>query len=110
MEKAILQLETLSCPSCMQKIEGALKSVNGIDKDSIKVLFNSSKVKINFDSAVTSIEEIQKAIENVGYPVLKAKVKSDSRCLETIKENFLNLIAVNFYSIKRGYRYNCKEE
>ena len=35
MEKAILQLETLSCPSCMQKIEGALKSVNGIDKDSI---------------------------------------------------------------------------
>ncbi|MDU5815041.1 MAG: metal-binding protein, partial [Enterococcus casseliflavus] len=22
MEKAILQLETLSCPSCMQKIEG----------------------------------------------------------------------------------------
>lgn len=76
MEKAILQLETLSCLSCMQKIEGALKSVNGIDKDSIKVLFNSSKVKINFDSAVTSIEEIQKAIENVGYPVLKAKVKA----------------------------------
>ena len=63
MEKAILQLETLSCPSCMQKIEGAVKSVNGIDKDSIKVLF-------------TSIEEIQKAIENVGYPVLKAKVKA----------------------------------
>ena len=76
MEKAILQLETLSCPSCMQKIEGAEKSVNGIDKDSIKVLFNSSKVKTNFDSAVTSIEEIQKAIENVGYPVLKAKVKA----------------------------------
>ena len=44
----------------MQEIEGALKSVNGIDKDSIKVLFNSSKVKTNFDSAVTSIEEIQK--------------------------------------------------
>ncbi|EGO5843177.1 metal-binding protein [Enterococcus faecium] len=60
----------------MQKIEGAVKSVNGVDKDSIKVLFNSSKVKANFDSAVTSIEEIQKAIENVGYPVLKAKVKA----------------------------------
>ncbi|WP_238702882.1 heavy-metal-associated domain-containing protein [Enterococcus faecium] len=44
--------------------------------NSVKVLFNSSKVKTNFDSAVTSIEEIQKAIENVGYPVLKAKVKA----------------------------------
>ncbi|MFL2105192.1 heavy-metal-associated domain-containing protein [Desemzia incerta] len=76
MEKATLQLETLSCPSCMQKIEGALKLVNGVDKDSIKVLFNSSKVKTNFDSAVTSVEDIQKAIEEVGYPVLKTKVKA----------------------------------
>ncbi|MCI3028770.1 cation transporter [Desemzia sp. C1] len=76
MEKATLQLETLSCPSCMQKIEGALKLVNGVDKDSIKVLFNSSKVKTNFDSAVTSVEDIQKAIEEVGYPVLNTKVKA----------------------------------
>lgn len=76
MEKATLQLETLSCPSCMLKIEGALKAVSGIDQDSVKVLFNSSKVKTNFDSAITSIEEIQKAIEDVGYPVLKAKVKA----------------------------------
>lgn len=76
MEKATLQLETLSCPSCMQKIEGALKLVDGVDKDSIKVLFNSSKVKTNFDSAVTSVEDIQKAIEEVGYPVLNTKVKA----------------------------------
>lgn len=75
MQKATLQLEALSCPSCMQKIEGAVKSVDGVDKENIKVLFNSSKVKINFDSAVTSIEDIQKAIENVGYPVLHTKVK-----------------------------------
>ena len=89
MEKAILQLETLSCPSCMQKIEGALKSVNGIDKDSIKVLFNSSKVKINFDSAVTSIEEIQKAIENVGgiafFVVIRFEVlRNDKRELSKL--------------------------
>lgn len=76
MQKATLQLEALSCPSCMQKIEGAVKTVSGVDKDSIKVLFNSSKVKVNFDAAVTSIEAIQKAIENVGYPVLKTKVKA----------------------------------
>ncbi|ELB74766.1 hypothetical protein OM9_02586 [Enterococcus faecium EnGen0057] len=36
MEKAILQLETLSCPSCMQKIEGAVKSVNGVLLQSFK--------------------------------------------------------------------------
>ena len=45
MQKAALQLETLSCPSCMQKIENAVKGLNGIQKESVKVLFNSSKVK-----------------------------------------------------------------
>ena len=65
MEKAILQLETLSCPSCMQKIEGAVKSVNGVDKDSIKVLFNSSKVKTNFDFTAPSIFCIQLGQDNV---------------------------------------------
>ncbi|HRL52519.1 MAG TPA: metal-binding protein, partial [Enterococcus aquimarinus] len=44
MQKATIQLETLSCPSCLQKIENAMKGLNGIDKDSVKVLFNSSKV------------------------------------------------------------------
>lgn len=74
--KSYIAIRNVVLSKLYAKIEGALKSVNGIDKDSIKVLFNSSKVKINFDSAVTSIEEIQKAIENVGYPVLKAKVKA----------------------------------
>jgi len=76
MSKATLKLETLSCPSCMQKIEGAVKGLNGIDKDSVKVLFNSSKVKTDFDEDTLSIEEIEKAIEDMGYPVIKSKVKS----------------------------------
>ena len=75
MQKATIQLETLSCPSCMQKIENAVKGLNGIDKDSLKVLFNSSKVKTDFDSEALKIEEIEKAIEDLGYPVIKSKVK-----------------------------------
>ena len=75
MQKATIQLETLSCPSCLQKIENAMKGMNGIDKDSVKVLFNSSKVKVDFDSASLSIETIEKAIQDLGYPVIKSKVK-----------------------------------
>ena len=44
MKKATLQLETLSCPSCMAKIEGAVKNIDGVEKDTIKVLFNASKL------------------------------------------------------------------
>lgn len=76
MSKAVFQLETLSCPSCMQKIENAVKGLEGVEKDSVKVLFNSSKVKVDFDAKTVSIDEIQKAIEDLGYPVLKAKEKT----------------------------------
>lgn len=76
MSKATLTLETLSCPSCLQKIESAVKGLNGIDKDSVKVMFNSSKVKTDFDEDTLTIEEIEKAIEDLGYPVIKSKVKA----------------------------------
>lgn len=75
MSQGIITLETLSCPSCMQKIEGAVKSLNGVDQDSIKVLFNSSKVKVQFDHNTLQIQDIEKAIEDMGYPVIKSKVK-----------------------------------
>ena len=35
MKSATIQLETLTCPSCMQKIEGALKALDGVDKDTV---------------------------------------------------------------------------
>ena len=47
-----------------------------MEKDSVKVMFNASKVKVNFDESVTPIENIENAIENLGYPVTKSKVKA----------------------------------
>lgn len=76
MEKAIIKLETLACPSCMQKIENALKGLEGIDKESIKVMFNSSKAKLTFDPGIVTIKEIETAIEDLGYPVIKSTVKA----------------------------------
>ena len=76
MQKATIQLETLSCPSCLQKIENAVKGLTGVHKDSLKVLFNASKVKVDFDPETITIDDIQEAIENLGYPVIKSKVKS----------------------------------
>lgn len=75
MKSATLQLESLACPSCLQKIENGTKSLDGIDKDSVKVMFNASRVKLSFDEDVIKIEEIQNTIEKLGYEVLKVKVK-----------------------------------
>lgn len=76
MQKATIQLETLSCPSCIQKIDNAVKGLDGVEKDSVKVMFNASKVKADFDGTATTIENIENAIENLGYPVVKSKVKA----------------------------------
>ena len=51
MKKATIQLETLTCPSCMTKIEAALKGLNGVNKDSLNVSFNTSKAKVDYDEA-----------------------------------------------------------
>jgi len=76
MKKVTIELETLSCPSCLQKIDNAVKGLEGVTKDSVKVMFNASKVKANFDSEIISIENIEKAIEDLGYPVIKSKVRA----------------------------------
>jgi len=47
MKKAVLQLETLVCPSCSMKIEGALKSITGIDKERVYRCY-SMPVKSNY--------------------------------------------------------------
>lgn len=75
MKAATIQLETLVCPSCSQKIESALKGLDGVDKDSVKVLFNSSKVKLDFDEEKVVIEEIEGTINKLGFDVIKSKVK-----------------------------------
>ena len=69
MQKATIQLETLTCPSCMQKIENGVKSLDGVSKESLKVLFNSSKVRVEFDDEKVSIKDIENAIDKLGYEV-----------------------------------------
>jgi len=76
MTKANIQLETLTCPSCLQKIENGVGNLNGVDKDSLKVMFNASKVKVNFDENVLAIEDIEKAIQDLGYGVKRSRVKA----------------------------------
>lgn len=75
MKKATIHLETLTCPSCMAKIEGALKSLDGINKDTLSVSFNTSRAKVDFDDSKLDIDTITKRIADLGYEVKKTQVK-----------------------------------
>ena len=65
------QLETISCLSCIKKIEGMLKTLDGVE--SSEVLFNSSRVKVNFDESAISSALIKAKIHQLGYTVISEK-------------------------------------
>lgn len=72
MTKAVFQLETLTCPSCVKKIEGTFAKTAGVE--SSKVLFNLSKVKTEFDGDVLKASELADKLEKLGFPVVSTKV------------------------------------
>ncbi|MDK7183007.1 heavy-metal-associated domain-containing protein [Lacticaseibacillus rhamnosus] len=71
MTKLVYQLDGLTCPSCLQKIEGALGQQAGVK--TVKALFNSSKVKAQIDSAVTNADALKKTITDLGYTVVNVR-------------------------------------
>lgn len=68
MKTIRFQLETLTCPSCINKIESVMNRENGVEE--AKVMFSSSKVKVYFDENIISAEALAELIEKLGYPVL----------------------------------------
>ena len=68
MTRVKFQLEPLTCPSCIKKIEGKVGKMDGVEE--VKVLFNSSKVKVDYDEEQVAREELKNVIEKLGYPVV----------------------------------------
>jgi copper chaperone CopZ len=58
----------------MQKIENAVKNHTGVEN--VKVLFNASKVKADFNDEQTSAEALADVVTKLGYTVEKVKVKA----------------------------------
>ncbi|KRK91363.1 hypothetical protein FC99_GL002394 [Levilactobacillus koreensis JCM 16448] len=58
----------------MTKIEGALSKKDGV-KD-VKVLFNASKIKAEFDDATVTAESLADTVTDLGYTVKSSKVKA----------------------------------
>ena len=75
MATAVLQLETLACPTCMMKITKALQQVPGVVKTSVQVKFNASRATLDFDPNKTALDQLTAAVTKIGYQVLAAQVK-----------------------------------
>ncbi|BAM48327.1 heavy-metal-associated domain-containing protein [Amphibacillus xylanus] len=68
MQKTIFQLERLTCPSCINKIETVLNEHIGVEE--VYVFFNSSKVKVGFDPSKVEINQLESVIKSIGFAVV----------------------------------------
>ncbi len=67
--KMILDIEGMTCASCASTIEKALKKTKGVDSASVN--FAIERAVVEFDTNITNVEELEKAVEKVGYHVRK---------------------------------------
>lgn len=66
--KTVIRIGDMSCASCAQTIENALKKTQGVLE--VNVNFASEKAVVTYDPEEIEYEEIKKAIEKTGYDVL----------------------------------------
>ena len=63
--KTLLRSQELSCPSCVAKIEKALKALDGVQ--GAKVYFNTGRIEVEHDPQKVGGNELVRAVRSVGY-------------------------------------------
>ena len=63
--KTTLISSELTCPSCVVKIEKALKAVRGVSD--ARVRFNSGRIEVDHDAADATVETLVRTVRSVGY-------------------------------------------
>lgn len=74
--KKIVQVQGMTCVNCENRIEKALKKLEGIIE--VKAIYSSSNVYITYDTNVVSMEKIYDALEKIDYPVLSQDIGKNS--------------------------------
>ncbi len=62
--KSILRSQELTCPSCVAKIEKALKNVDGVKE--ARVFFNTGRIEVEHE-AEAKAADLVKAVREAGY-------------------------------------------
>lgn len=63
--KTVLRSDELSCPSCVPKIEKALRGLPGVETAAVR--FNTGKIEVEHDPVLANVEALVQAIRGVGY-------------------------------------------
>jgi Cu+-exporting ATPase len=98
MVKVTVKIGGMSCASCVATIEGALSNLSGVSK--AQVNFAAQKAHVEYDPERTDLQEIARAIEDVGYEVVPDELSlsvfgmRSAHCEGVVKEGLENLPGV----------------
>jgi len=76
-ETISLPVQGMTCASCVSHVEGALKDLPGVSQ--VVVNLATGKVTVDRDSSLVTIEDMRRAVADVGYNVPTAEITLDVR-------------------------------
>ena len=67
-EKVVIKVGGMTCAMCVQAIEGVLRKIEGISE--VNVNLAAEKAYVTYNPQMTSVAQMRKAIEDLGYEYL----------------------------------------
>lgn len=93
IETITLPVEGMTCASCVSRVEKVLNKVSGVDKAIVNLA--TEKATVHYDSTVTTLAEMSKAVHDAGYTLVLpetvsiAKKEKQKNTYEELKREFL---------------------
>jgi copper chaperone CopZ len=70
MKQTLLRSQNLTCPSCVSKIEAALKALDGVEAATVH--FATGRIEVRHDPARVETEALVRAVRATGYDAKEA--------------------------------------
>ncbi|CEG29004.1 copper chaperone CopZ [Bacillus sp. B-jedd] len=68
MEKALLNVEGMSCGHCVKAVEGSVGKLDGVER--VLVDLKEKTVAVEYKNDAVSLDKIKETIEDQGYDVV----------------------------------------
>ena len=75
MSQVTLNVEGMSCGACVNKVEGNLGQLNGVE--SVKAQIPEGKVDVTFNENTINLADIKGAVQDTGYEIKEDADKED---------------------------------
>src|SRR5512143_2590153 len=101
-----LPIGGMSCASCVSHVEGALKSLPGTTD--IVVNLSTNKATLSYETSKVGIQDMVRAVENVGYMVVSAEVTLNiggmtcASCVDHVEKALKELPGVQSAAVNLG--------